>query len=42
MKKYLLTISAFILPLLNYAQDAEKGLDQKIDEAFQPVADGFF
>jgi len=42
MKKYLLTISAFILPLLNYAQDVEKGLDQKIDEAFQPVADGFF
>ena len=42
MKKYLLTSSAFILPLLNYAQDAEKGLDQKIDEAFQPVADGFF
>ncbi|MCD2260637.1 alanine/glycine:cation symporter family protein [Psychroserpens luteolus] len=42
MKKYLLSIFAVILPLLTYAQDDEKGLDQKIDEAFQPVADGFF
>ncbi|EDP71804.1 putative Na(+)-linked D-alanine glycine permease [Flavobacteriales bacterium ALC-1] len=42
MKKYLLSIFALLLPLLNFAQEAEKGLDQKIDEAFQPVADGFF
>ena len=42
MKKYLLSSIALILPLLNFAQDAEKGLDQKIDEAFQPVADTFF
>ena len=42
MKKYLLSIFALLLPLLNFAQEAEKGLDQKIDEAFQPIADGFF
>ena len=42
MKKYLLSSIALIIPLLNFAQEAEKGLDQKIDEAFQPVADGFF
>ncbi|WP_400077679.1 alanine/glycine:cation symporter family protein [Winogradskyella sp. R77965] len=42
MKKYLLSIIALILPLFNFAQEAEQGLDQKIDEAFQPVADGFF
>ena len=42
MKKYLLSTIALIFPLLNFAQEAEKGLDQRIDEAFQPVADGFF
>ena len=43
MKKSLLSIFALLLPLLNFAQEAEeKGLDQRIDEAFQPVADGFF
>jgi AGCS family alanine or glycine:cation symporter len=42
MKKYLLSLFALLLPLLNFAQEAEKGLDQKIDEAFQPIADGFF
>ncbi|TCK66819.1 AGCS family alanine or glycine:cation symporter [Winogradskyella wandonensis] len=34
MKKYLLSIFALLLPLLNIAQDVEKGLDQRIDEAF--------
>lgn len=42
MKKHLLSILALILPVLNFAQDVEKGLDQKIDEAFQPIADTFF
>jgi AGCS family alanine or glycine:cation symporter len=42
MKKFLLSTIALIFPLLNFAQEAEKGLDQRIDEAFQPVADGFF
>ncbi|WP_452598178.1 alanine/glycine:cation symporter family protein [Pontimicrobium sp. MEBiC01747] len=35
MKKYLLSIFTLILPLLTFAQETtEKGLDQKIDEAF--------
>lgn len=35
MKKYLLSIFTLILPLLSIAQEAtEKGLDQRIDEAF--------
>jgi AGCS family alanine or glycine:cation symporter len=41
MKKYLLSILAIILPLFTFAQE-EVGLDQKIDQAFQPFADGFF
>ncbi|MFP4845489.1 alanine/glycine:cation symporter family protein [Winogradskyella sp. PE311] len=35
MKKYLLSIFALLLPLLNFAQEAQEvGIDQKIDEAF--------
>ncbi|NRB61230.1 MAG: alanine:cation symporter family protein [Winogradskyella sp.] len=35
MKKYLLSLFTLILPLLNFAQEAEKmGIDQKIDKAF--------
>jgi AGCS family alanine or glycine:cation symporter len=35
MKKYLLSIFTFIIPFLTIAQEAgEKGLDQKIDQAF--------
>jgi len=41
MKKYLLSIIIACLPLLNFAQEAEKGLDKRIDEAFKPVADFF-
>ena len=42
MKKYLLSLIAMLLPLLNFAQEAqEKGIDQKIDEAFKPVSDFF-
>ena len=39
MKKYTLTLAALLFPLLNFSQ--EKGLDKKIDEAFQPVSDFF-
>ena len=43
MKKYLLSIITLIIPIITFAQETvEKGLDQRIDEAFQPVADGFF
>lgn len=38
MKKYLLSMFALILPLLTFAQEAEKGLDEKINDAFMPVA----
>ncbi|MDO1501236.1 alanine/glycine:cation symporter family protein [Winogradskyella maritima] len=42
MKKYLLSIIALAVPFLNFAQETEDvGLDQKIDQAFQPVADFF-
>ena len=39
MKKKLLSLLLFIIPVLTFAQ--EKGLDQKIDEAFKPVSDFF-
>ena len=41
MKKYLLSIIALILPLLNFAQEAEKGVDQIIDEKFGDLTGGF-
>ncbi|GAA0732368.1 alanine/glycine:cation symporter family protein [Aquimarina litoralis] len=42
MKRILLSILAITIPFLTFAQEtAEKGLDQKIDEAFQPVSDFF-
>ena len=39
MKKYTLILVALLFPLINFSQ--EKGLDKKIDEAFQPVSDFF-
>ena len=39
MKKNLLSLLFLLSPLLIFSQ--EKGLDQKIDEAFQPVSDFF-
>ncbi|WP_299890802.1 sodium:alanine symporter family protein [uncultured Lacinutrix sp.] len=43
MKKYLLSIFTLILPLLSIAQEATEdvGIDQKIDQAFQPISDFF-
>ena len=42
MKKRLLSLLALVAPMLLFAQEAqEKGLDQKIDEAFKPVSDFF-
>ncbi|MGB0880754.1 MAG: alanine/glycine:cation symporter family protein [Polaribacter sp.] len=38
-KKKLFSLFLLVAPILTFAQ--EKGLDQKIDEAFQPVADAF-
>ena len=39
MKKKLLSLLLLAIPIVTFAQ--EKGLDQKIDEAFQPIADAF-
>ena len=39
MNKKILSIIALMVPVLTFAQ--EKGLDQKIDEAFQPVSKFF-
>ncbi|MDG1508489.1 MAG: alanine/glycine:cation symporter family protein, partial [Flavobacteriaceae bacterium] len=39
MKKKLLVLLFMVVPMLTFAQ--EKGLDQKIDAAFQPVSDFF-
>ncbi|MBT8254980.1 MAG: alanine:cation symporter family protein [Bacteroidia bacterium] len=43
MKKAFLSLLTLLFPLLNFAQENtdDLGLDQKIDEAFQPVSDFF-
>ena len=41
MKKHLLSILVLFIPLITIAQGEEIGLDQKIDQAFQPIADFF-
>ncbi|WP_103863740.1 sodium:alanine symporter family protein [Aquimarina sp. I32.4] len=42
MKRILLSFLALITPLLTFAQETtEKGLDQKIDEAFKPISKFF-
>jgi len=42
MKKYLLSLFALLIPILTFAQEAEElGLDQKIDQAFQPISQFF-
>jgi len=38
MKKYFLSIFTLILPFLSFAQEAEKGLDEKVNDAFMPIA----
>ncbi len=39
MKKYLLSIVTLIIPFLNFAQQsAEKGIDEKVNDAFMPFA----
>ncbi len=42
MKKFLLALFSIIIPFTTYAQETEEiGLDQQIDQAFQPVSDFF-
>ena len=38
MKKYLLSIFVLILPILTFAQEIEKGLDERVNDAFMPIA----
>jgi len=38
MKKYFLSIFTLMLPLLTFAQETEKGLDEKVNDAFMPIA----
>ena len=40
-KNLFATLMLFLLPLFAFSQE-EKGLDEKIDEAFQPISDFFF
>ena len=40
MKKYLLSLFTFLIPIFTFAQEgSEKGIDQQIDEAFKPFSD---
>jgi len=42
MKYKLLFILSFLIPVLTFAQETEEiGLDQQIDQAFQPISDFF-
>ena len=42
MKKFLLSLFTLLTPIFAFSQEAEEmGLDQQIDQAFQPVAQFF-
>jgi AGCS family alanine or glycine:cation symporter len=41
MKKFLLSFFAFVLPILTFAQDADKGIDEVIDEKFGDATSWF-
>lgn len=43
MKKYLLSLITFLIPLLNFAQEnpPEMGIDEQINQAFAPVSNFF-
>lgn len=42
MKKYFPSLFVLLFPFITFAQEAtEKGLDQRIDEGFQPISDFF-
>ena len=38
MKRFLLSISFLFVPLLLIAQEAERSLDERVNDAFMPVA----
>ncbi|MFK7806448.1 MAG: alanine/glycine:cation symporter family protein [Saprospiraceae bacterium] len=41
-QRILLFFTLAFLPLFSFAQEAEKGIDQIIDESFKPISDAFF
>ena len=42
MKKYLLTLTTLFLPFFNFAQEvAEKKFDERVNDWFMPIADGW-
>ncbi|WP_298535039.1 sodium:alanine symporter family protein [uncultured Algibacter sp.] len=42
MRKYLLSITALLAPILIFAQEtSEKGMDEKFNEAFKPISDAW-
>ena len=38
MKKYLLFLITLVLPLFTFAQEIQKGLDERVNDAFMPIA----
>ncbi|MFD0991409.1 alanine/glycine:cation symporter family protein [Mariniflexile jejuense] len=38
MKKYLLPVLTLLIPIVTFSQEAQKGLDEKVNDAFMPVA----
>jgi len=38
MKRFLLSTFTLLLPVLNFAQEAEKGLDERVNDWFMPIA----
>lgn len=42
MKKFLLSLFTLLIPFITFAQETQElGMDQKIDQAFQPISDFF-
>ncbi len=38
MKKYLLPVFTLLIPIITFSQEAQKGLDEKVNDAFMPIA----
>jgi AGCS family alanine or glycine:cation symporter len=41
MKRILLSIFTLVIPILTFAQEVEKGLDEKVNDAFMPIANAW-
>ncbi|MBT8257125.1 MAG: alanine:cation symporter family protein [Bacteroidia bacterium] len=41
MKKYLLLFFSALLPMFSQAQEASRGLDERVNDAFMPIADAW-